>query len=266
MGNVLQVASIFNTSTHSCLDGTPDCPVTGTLGSWGFYVLGIFMACVYLLGPNTNFGQSEQNPAFWLQLLLSSKQLNTKVTWFDPVHNETRSRILYSMDWRIWIRFLMSFLINGIGFHILVHALPIQVAGQSSLVGVVFRAVGMMYLVDLDDTPGYEMTLVNKSDSEVLNMTDTKTSDDNLPETTDEETGVDGKIKAEAEVMDEGEMATLAQKIIADAQAKLDALSSGKGIKGKNTNMPLLSAAAGQGAELENEENVSSGDSPAFSA
>jgi len=54
----------------------------------------------------------------------------------------------------------MSFLINGIGYHILVQALPVQVAQQTSLTGFVLRAVGMMYLVDMDDTPGYKLTVV----------------------------------------------------------------------------------------------------------
>jgi hypothetical protein len=54
----------------------------------------------------------------------------------------------------------MSFLINGIGYHILVQALPVQVAQQTSLTSFVLRAVGMMYLVDMDDTPGYKLTVV----------------------------------------------------------------------------------------------------------
>merc|ERR1719491_2102523 len=66
---------------------------------------------------------------------------------------------LHAGDIRVMLRFFLSFLINGVGFHILVHALPLQVAAQSSLTGVVFRAVGMMYLVDLDDTPGYKLTI-----------------------------------------------------------------------------------------------------------
>lgn len=154
------VTDIFETETHTCPDGTRGCPVVGTLGSWGLYVLGIFMACVFLLGPKTSFGQSEQNPSYWLQLLLAAKQTGARCTWNDPVANEIKERILTPNDWTIWVRFFMSFLINGVGFHILVHALPIQVAGQSSLTGVVFRAVGMMYLVDLDDTPGYTLKLV----------------------------------------------------------------------------------------------------------
>jgi hypothetical protein len=54
----------------------------------------------------------------------------------------------------------MSFLINGVGYHILVHALPIQIAQQGSLTGVVQRAAGMMLLVDMDDTPGYKLTVI----------------------------------------------------------------------------------------------------------
>ena len=67
--------------------------------------------------------------------------------------------LVYFSD-RIWARFLMSFLINGIGYHVLVHALPLQGAQQSSLTSFVLRSVGMIYLVDLDDTPGYKLTIV----------------------------------------------------------------------------------------------------------
>merc|ERR1719491_1444691 len=82
---------------------------------------------------------------------------------------------LHAGDIRVMLRFFLSFLINGVGFHILVHALPLQVAAQSSLTGVVFRAVGMMYLVDLDDTPGYKLTITkagseNVKDSEELSI------------------------------------------------------------------------------------------------
>jgi hypothetical protein len=155
----MQCADIYESDTTKCRDGSANCPIGGTLGSWGFFVLGIFMACVSLLGPKTRFGQSEQNPAYWLQLLLVSKQDGVKVTWFDPVKNEHKERTLSVGDWRTWVRFQMSFLINSVGFHILVHALPLQVAYQSSFTDVVFRAVGMMYLVDLDDTPGYTLTV-----------------------------------------------------------------------------------------------------------
>lgn len=151
-------------SVTKCLDGTAGCPVGGTLGSWCFFVLGIFMALVFQLGPKTNFGESEQNPTYWLRLFLAIHNHHTKITW---VNNQKgglkRSVHLQPLDYRVVIRFLMSFLINGVGFHILVHALPLQIASQSSLTAVVFRAVGMMYLVDLDDTPGYKLTIVDSS-------------------------------------------------------------------------------------------------------
>lgn len=84
------------------------------------------MACVYLLGPKTAFGQSEQNPAYWIQLLIAAKQTGAKISWYDPVENQSKTRSLSPNDWRVWARFVMSYLINGVGFHILVHALPIQ--------------------------------------------------------------------------------------------------------------------------------------------
>jgi hypothetical protein len=85
---------VYHSDTNNCLDGSKDCPVGGTLGSWAFYVLGIFMACVFQLGPKTKFGESEQNPAYWLQLLLMAKEPGAKVTWYDPVTDCTSEREL----------------------------------------------------------------------------------------------------------------------------------------------------------------------------
>jgi hypothetical protein len=167
------------------------------------------MACVFLLGPKTAFGQSEQNPSYWLMLLLSAKQTGAKCTYYDPIADQTKTRILRPNDWRLWTRFFMSFLINGVGFHILVHALPIQVAGQSSLTGIVFRAVGMLYLVDLDDTPGGTLTLVE----------DDKDAEPEKPEIND--------AAIQPTQLSEGEIATKAQMIIEDARAQLDALATG---------------------------------------
>ena len=209
------VTDIYDTDTQNCRDGTPDCPVVGTFGSWGFYVLGIFMACVYLVGPKTSFGQSEQNPAYWLQLLLSAKHTGSKIIWTD-YNGEPMTWELSAMDWRLWVRFLMSFLINGVGFHILVHALPIQVASQSSFTGVVFRAVGMMYLVDLDDTPGYTLTIVEMEEPPTKDEVEETAPDDN------------------------SDVAASAAAIIADAQKKLDALAASQGMGSpKNNGMPV---------------------------
>jgi hypothetical protein len=202
------------------------------LGSWSFYILGIFMACVFLLGPKTAFGQSEQNPAYWLQLLLFSKQTGTQATWYDPNKERLCQRLLYPSDLRLWLRFFMSFLVNGVGFHILVHALPIQVASQSSLTGVVFRAVGMMYLVDLDDTAGYKITLVPKTIEEVVEPSPTtnETMDVVMPEQVtnpSDATGTMGTEDLTKPELNDGEIATLSQQIIDDARAQLDALLHG---------------------------------------
>lgn len=90
---------VFDSETGNCRDGTNGCPIGGTVGSWGFYVLGIFMACVFQLGPKTKFGESEQNPAYWLQLLLFTKHADAKVTWYDPVKDRTNERHLTAGDW-----------------------------------------------------------------------------------------------------------------------------------------------------------------------
>ena len=153
---------IHNSSTHTTLDRTPNVPVVGTLGSYLIYILGILMQSVYILGPKMNFGTSEQNPHYWIKLFLAVKQTGATCSWFDPLDDRQKEFSLQHNDVRIWVPFIMSFLINGVGFHILVHALPIQVAAQSSLAGVVIRAVGMMYLVDLDDAPGTVIKIFEK--------------------------------------------------------------------------------------------------------
>jgi hypothetical protein len=61
-------------------------------------VLGIFMACVFQLGPKTKFGETEQNPAYWLQLLLTTKEDGVKVTWYDPIGDRTNERQLTTGD------------------------------------------------------------------------------------------------------------------------------------------------------------------------
>jgi len=183
---------IYQNKAINCLDGTRGCPVAGTWGSYGFYMMGIFQACVYLLGPKTSFGQSEQNPEFWLVLLLASKKNKARLLWENPVKDPSNDKkagklrdpdgnyicgsdgeprlyhqqLLHETDWRMWRRFFMSYLVNGVCFHILVHALPIQVASQSSFTGVVFRAVGMMYLIDLDDSKGFRLVIAPRDEDE----------------------------------------------------------------------------------------------------
>ena len=221
---------MFNTKTHYCLDGTPNCPVTGTLGSWSLYVLGIFMACVFQLGPKSNFGRtSEQNAAFWLKLFLPVRQYSTSPTYsyHDSVENTTKS---FQLNGSQWVRFLVSYLVNGIGYHILVHALPIQIAAQSSLTGVVFRAVGMIYLTSLDDISGNEITMIPPDD-------DTEAKDDDTVGSTASLYSFFGGIGGTTgggggggrPNRDELEVVKAAEKIIVKAQAKLDELRHGRG-------------------------------------
>lgn len=239
---------MFDQKTHSCRDGTGGCPVVGTLGSYSCYVLGIFMACVFLVGPKTKFGQSEQNPAYWLHLLLAAKNSNARVTWYDPIKDERCERLLKPSDFRLWVRFVMNFLINGVGFHILVHALPIQVAAQSSLTGVVFRAVGMLYLVDLDDTPGYTMTIVQEEVESKEDPPTPKTASDSNEEVKPVETGFSSKPNATVAAISTeptGDLSQEAAMIIADAQAKLDALAGKAAGKGAMLNGKAMTTSAG---------------------
>lgn len=185
------------------------------------------MSCVYILGPKTSFGQSEQNPAYWLQLLMIAKKVGAKCTWYDPVANVTKERYLRSNDSHIWGRFFMSFLINGVGFHILVHALPIQVAYQSTLTGVVIRAVGMMYLVDLDDTSGYVLTLVEEKKPEKGPDAPNKLADNSTPSWCTPE--AEDRFQAPPlQKVDTSEVSDEAARIINEAMAKLADLSRGE--------------------------------------
>jgi len=165
------VIDIQRNSVHTAIDGTQGCPIGGTLGSWLFYVLGTFMALVFLIGPKTNFGESEQDPAYWLHLFLETRKNKTRIAWYNDVKEKHECIFLVPHDYRIIIRFFMTFLINGIGFHILIHALPLQVASQSTYTGIVGIAVGRMYLLDLDDTPGYTLHV-----SDVASVIDEKSS------------------------------------------------------------------------------------------
>jgi hypothetical protein len=203
---VLLISMVFvdisQTSTYICHDGTTGCPVVGTLGSYVFYLLGVFLALVFLLGPKTNYGSSEQNTSFWLQMLLTAKQTGACASWNDPLHQKLKHYNLVNNDWRLWLRFVMSFVVNGIGFHVLIHALPIQVGSQGSFTQVVLRSVGMMYLVDLDDIAGCKVVLTEGDKPEHVDFSGGATSMDD-----------------EAQAI---------RKIINDATERLDALSASK--------------------------------------
>ena len=205
------VTDIYLSPTMTCPDGTTGCPLVQTLGSWWVYVIGIFMALVYILGPKTAYGNSEQNPAFWLRLLLAAKKTGTAVvSWHDPIKEQNFEYKVTTQDWNVWLRFFMSFLVNGVGFHVLVHALPIQVAAQSSFLMVVYRSVGMMHLVDLDDTAGYVMRLLEGEDNSLRK--DRSFEEPLVPKKKD----------------DDDDISLRAQTIVDHAKAQLDALLAEK--------------------------------------
>jgi hypothetical protein len=223
------VTDIDRTETHQCLDGTKGCPVVGTLGGWCFYILGFLLSLVFLLGPKTKFGHdSEQNPAFWIQLLLCANgknEANAVCRWHVPEKDQAESHILRHGDYRIWLRLFMSFLVNGVGFHILVHALPIQVAGQSSLTGVVARAVGMIYLVDLDDIKGPTLTITAEKE---------EAPEQPKPDEHDEakNAGINANTTLDTDDDDEyfDDFQREMQKIIDNAKADMDALAADRGL------------------------------------
>jgi hypothetical protein len=151
-------------------------------GSYSLYAVGTFMAFVFYIGPKNSYGQKKQNPTFWLRLFLLTKKeeattttttttkTKTTLTWKSEATDKARTIVLVPNDSRIWMRFLMSFWINGFGFLTLLHALPIQIASQSSMLGIVFRAVGMIFLVDMDDVKGQAMTVVENNNNNTTSV------------------------------------------------------------------------------------------------
>merc|ERR1740136_359494 len=131
---------------NNCLDGTEGCPLAGTLGSWSLFILGTCMAIVFQIGPKTNYGESEQNPAYWLRLFLVIKDNDTRVTWKNHMKGNTENKL----------------------------------ACQSSLTIVVAKVVGTMYLVDLDDSKGDKLAIKNikntKLDEEINMKRDSRIS------------------------------------------------------------------------------------------
>jgi hypothetical protein len=157
----------FSTTTRTCFNGNPldACPMLESMGSYCLYYLGTFMACVFYVGPMNSYGKKEHDPVFWLKLFVLSKQPNpssvVQLSWQHPVLTERiMSMQLQRNDLRIWMRFFMSLLINSVCFHFLLNVLPVQIASKSSIMGIVFSSVGMIYLVDLDDTSGQPLTVV----------------------------------------------------------------------------------------------------------
>jgi len=180
---------------------------------------------VFYVGPRNSYGKKEQNPTFWLKLFLLNKQELT-FSWQDT-GGKLRLLHLAKDDWRILVRFLMSFLINGVGFLFLLHVLPVQVAGQSTIIGVLFRSVGMIYLVDLDDITGNTMTLVSSS-STSADAGNGESSAENYGSTT---TGLQQQ-QAQQSALSTEEFEAEKQRIIQDAmkdvETKLQALARGE--------------------------------------
>jgi len=81
-----------------------------------------------------------------------------------------------------------------------------------------------MYLVDLDDTPGYTLTIVQREE-------ETETDKQ-------EESGADSMVEPEQPAkMDLGDKAAQAEAIIANARAQLDALAAGVNASVSTTNL-----------------------------
>jgi 3',5'-cyclic AMP phosphodiesterase CpdA len=89
----------------------------------------------------------------------------------------------------------------------------------------------MMYLVDLDDTMGYKITLVPKESKEVVETKTNGEMDAVIPEqvpNADDADDTMGTGDLTKPALNDGEIATLSQQIIDDARTQLDALLRGR--------------------------------------
>mmetsp|Transcript_79 Transcript_79/g.107 ORF Transcript_79/g.107 Transcript_79/m.107 type:complete len:459 (+) Transcript_79:77-1453(+) len=256
----LTIASLFTEDAHLvyCWDWTDYCPVAGTLGSWSLYILGILSAMVYKLGPQTSFGHSPQNPAFWLQLFLAGKHKDSTFTWTDPISNETKTSKLYM--YKVWLRYIMSFTINGVGFHLLLHSLPVEVARTNAFYDIVWAVYGMMWLVDMDYLWGNALTISHPVEKEE-GKTDEIKADKAPAEGTTKISKADAKTVEIVDTDDTVRVSAEALKIINEARAKLDALAKGEKsvttVRGNaNHNLAAGALLHVQGASWEDENKV----------
>ena len=217
----------YSTPTRTCFNGvaTDVCPMLSSLGSYCLYFLGTFMACVFYVGPMNSYGKKEHDPVFWLKLFLMSKQTSSVLSWQDPATGNPMRMRLRQNDWRIWLRFVMSFVVNSVCLHFLLHVLPIQIASKNSIMGVVFSSVGMIYLVDLDDTSGTAMTLVQHDGGEMpLHPTYASAVKNGGYESVDNTATTSNGIDMETF---EVEKQKLIEETMNDLKVKLEALASG---------------------------------------
>jgi len=157
------------------------CAPTGDWLTWLLYVLGIFVMNVYILGPGNNFGNSQQNPAFWLAVLLANKRGKSTISWREQ-HGLGMAGGHFTVsawkrhDYRMWCRFICSTWVNGFCFRLLLHSLPIQLATKPNLLSVIRQSLGVIWIAGLDDAPkGIKLTV------EELYKKDTTGSDDGVP-------------------------------------------------------------------------------------
>jgi len=216
----LIIYDLYLKDTTDCFDGTVGCPVVGTLTSWSLYLLGLFMVLVYKLGPRGKFGNSPQDPAYWLQLLLCVKNDTSTLTWYDHVKHKTATTKLFKPN--VFVRFCMSTSINGFAFRLLLHSLPIQTSNRNTLISVVLSGLFMIFLIDLDDTHCFPITVSHPNEKSEDEKNKIRNSDENSDEQEQAPLNTNSNeinIQAVANVSEEIE------KILDEARAKIDLLS-----------------------------------------
>lgn len=165
------------------------------------------MGLVKKLGAN--YGQSEMTPAYWLQVFLFGKQKASTFVWFDEINNVAKEANLGFYN--VLTRYILSFIINGLGYHIIIHSFPIQAANRYTYIGLLWAGCGMMFLVQLDNVSGQTLTVKH------------------LKANFDDEHDVETPLMTEKILgKEEVRMSEEAEKIISDAREKLDALASGQ--------------------------------------
>mmetsp|Transcript_19128 Transcript_19128/g.29129 ORF Transcript_19128/g.29129 Transcript_19128/m.29129 type:complete len:412 (-) Transcript_19128:107-1342(-) len=181
--NALEVAVVFTAQValmtfqgydlivskdNSCIDflseNTPsdeieNCPTVGTLSSWLFYVLGIMLLNVFLLGPGNSNGDAQFDTNHWSAILLGSKKGGT-YQWKSPhglgiKGSKSREVLIRNDDFRVFCRLSAGAIVNSFGFRLLLNALPILLAGKVTVFRLIFQAMGVIYIAKMDDATGF---------------------------------------------------------------------------------------------------------------
>jgi len=115
----------------------------------------------FLCGPgaDSNVGSGLKSPV-WAWLIKNAGEQNLTLSYTDDLTKE--AEVMYPRPEVVWMRFLMSFLTNGLVRHTIAYITPILLMGSSDDLEFVQNALAVAFIPMLDDKDGavvYKATL-----------------------------------------------------------------------------------------------------------